>query len=80
MLFLTHDFVDRLCNDISSYPVPNPEEALNTFQTGKTISILEIYLGKQSERCEEIDDVIVCDSSCFKRLIAEMKMFFLIIF
>jgi len=28
---LTHDFVDRLCNDKSCYPVPNPEVALSTF-------------------------------------------------
>ena len=60
---LTHDFVDRLCNDISSYPVPNPEEALNTFQKWQNyINFRKYYLGKQSERCEEIDDVIVCDS------------------
>lgn len=60
---LTHDFVDRLCNDISSYPVPNPEEALNTFQNWQNyINFRKYYLGKQSERCEEIDDVIVCDS------------------
>lgn len=60
---LTYDFVDRLCNDISSYPVPNPEEALNTFQNWQNyINFRKYFLGKQSERCEEIDDVIVCDS------------------
>lgn len=49
---LTHDFVDRLCNDISSYPVPNPEEALNTFQKWQNyINFRKYYLGKQSERC-----------------------------
>ena len=53
---------DRLCNDISSYPVPNPEEA-KTFQNWQNyINFRKYYLGKQSERCEEIDDVMVCDS------------------
>ena len=60
---LTHDFVDRLCNDKSCYPVPNPEVALSTFTVWQDyIDFRKYYLGKQSERCEEIDDVIVCDS------------------
>ena len=29
---LTHDFVDRLCNDKSLYPVPNPEMTISTLK------------------------------------------------
>lgn len=60
---LTHDFVDRLCNDKNMYPVPNPEVAISTFNKWKGyINFRKYYLGKLSERCEKIDDVIVCDS------------------
>lgn len=60
---LTHDFVDRLCNDKSLYPVPNPEVAISTFEKWqKYINFRKYYLGKLSERCEEINNVSVCDS------------------
>ena len=60
---LSHDFVDRLCNDKSLYPVPNPEVALATFdEWQRYINFRKYYLGKLSERCEEIDDVEVCDA------------------
>lgn len=60
---LTHDFVDRLCNDRYCYPVPNPTEAIHTFdEWQKYIKFRKYYLGKQSERCEEINNVVVCNS------------------
>lgn len=60
---LTHDFVDRLCNDRNCYPVPNPTEAIHTFdEWQKYIKFRKYYLGKQSERCEEINNVVVCNS------------------
>lgn len=60
---LTYDFVDRLCNDNRLYPVPNPETAILQFNKWQEyIDFRKYYLGKLSERCEEIDDVYVCDS------------------
>ncbi len=60
---LTRDFVDKLCNDKLCYPVPNPKEAIAIFEKWKKyIDFRKYYLGKLSERCEEIDDVVACDS------------------
>lgn len=58
---LTHDFVKALCEE--NYPVTNIKEALSTFKNWKKyINFRKYYLGKQSERCEKIDDIVVCDS------------------
>lgn len=58
---LTNDFIKKLCTEC--YPVPRPEQAIRTLEEwGKYISFRKYYLAKQSERCEEIDDVAVCDA------------------
>lgn len=58
---LTNDFVASLSNDL--YPVPHPERAIQTFsEWQKYINFRKYYLGKQSERCEEITDIAVCNS------------------
>ena len=58
---LTNDFVASLSNDL--YPVPHPERAIRTFsEWQKYINFRKYYLGKQSERCEEITDIAVCNS------------------
>lgn len=58
---LTDDFVKELCDE--NYPVTNIKEALSTFENWKKyINFRKYYLGKQSERCEKIDDIVVCDS------------------
>lgn len=58
---LTNDFVVSLSNDL--YPVPHPERAIQTFsEWQKYINFRKYYLGKQSERCEEITDIAVCNS------------------
>lgn len=60
---LTPNFVDELCNTGECYPVPNPNEALKTFSEWQQyIYFRKYYLGKLSERCEKIDNVMVCDS------------------
>lgn len=58
---LTNDFVASLTNDL--YPVPHPEKAMRVFsEWQKYINFRKYYLGKQSERCEEITDIAVCNS------------------
>ena len=58
---LTNDFVASLSNDL--YPVPHPEKAMKVFIDWlKYIQFRKYYLGKQSERCEEITDIAVCNS------------------
>ncbi len=58
---LTNDFITSLAYEL--YPVPHPERAINTFsEWQKYIDFRKYYLGKQSERCEEIDDIAVCNS------------------
>ena len=58
---LTNDFVISLCNDC--YPVPHPERAMMVFNEWKRyIEFRKYYLGKLSERCEEVSDVRVCNA------------------
>ena len=58
---LTNDFVNSLANEL--YPVPNPTVAINTFSQWRNyIEFRKYYLGKQSERCEEIANFAVCNS------------------
>ena len=58
---LTNDFVNEITTEL--YPVPNPAEAIGIFnQWLQYIDFRRYYLGKQSERCEEITDVHVCDA------------------
>ncbi len=58
---LTNDFVHSLANDL--YPVPHPILAIGTFKKWqKYIDFRKYYLGKQSERCEEVANVTVCNS------------------
>lgn len=58
---LTNNFVDELCYAL--YPVPNPSEALKTFDDWKRyIDFRKYYLNKQSEKCEGISAVEVCNS------------------
>ena len=58
---LTNDFINELCT--KCYPVPRPKQAIRTLEEwGKYISFRKYYLAKQSERCEEIDGVTVCDA------------------
>lgn len=63
---LTNDFVDKLCKGL--YPVPNPEETRKTFDDWqKYIKFRKYYLDKQSEKCEQISSVDVCDSYMISR-------------
>lgn len=63
---LTNDFVDELCNEL--YPVPNPREALKTFDAWqKYIEFRKYYLNKQSEKCKSISAVEICDSYMISR-------------
>ncbi len=63
---LTNDFVDELCNEL--YPIPNPSEALKTFdEWQRYIDFRKYYLNKQSERCETISAVEVSDSYMISR-------------
>ena len=58
---LTNDFVNEIATQL--YPVPNPTEAIRTFDKWQRyVDFRRYYLGKQSERCEEITDVTVCDA------------------
>ena len=58
---LTNDFINRLCKEC--YPVPHPKRAIWTLEEWKKyIAFRKYYLAKQSERCEEIDGVAVCDA------------------
>ena len=58
---LTNDFVNEIATKL--FPVPNPDEAIGIFnQWQKYIDFRRYYLGKQSERCEKITDVHVCDA------------------
>lgn len=58
---LTNDFVNEIATQL--YPVPNPTEAIRTFaKWQRYVDFRRYYLGKQSERCEEITDVTVCDA------------------
>ena len=63
---LTNDFINELCT--KCYPVPRPKQAIRTLEEwGKYISFRKYYLAKQSERCEEIDGVTVCDAYIFTK-------------
>ena len=58
---LTNDFVLSLCNEC--YPVPHPEKAIRVFNDWKRyVEFRKYYLGKLSERCEEISSVRVCNA------------------
>ena len=58
---LTNDFINRLCKEC--YPVPHPGQAIRALEEWKKyLSFRKYYLAKQSERCEEIDGVAVCDA------------------
>lgn len=58
---LTNDFIVELCDNC--YPVPHPEKAIRIFSEWlKYIDFRRYYLGKQSERCEEITSVAVCNA------------------
>ena len=58
---LTNDFVNALCTEL--YPVPNPQKALAVFDEWQSyIKFRRYYLGKQSERCEQAENVTVCNS------------------
>lgn len=58
---LTNDFVNEIATKL--FPVPNPAAAIGIFnQWLRYIDFRRYYLGKQSERCEEITDVHVCDA------------------
>lgn len=58
---LTNDFVKEIATEL--FPVQNPVEVQNFFeQWQQYIDFRRYYLGKQSERCEEITDVYVCDA------------------
>ena len=58
---LTNDFVNEIATQL--YPVPNPTKAIRTFDKWQRyVNFRRYYLGKQSERCEEITDVSVCDA------------------
>ena len=58
---LTNDFVNEIATKL--FPVPNPDETIGIFkQWLRYIDFRRYYLGKQSERCEEITDVHVCDA------------------
>lgn len=55
---LTHDFIDRLCEEV--YPVSDPVSVRKTIDRWKGyIEFRKYYLGVQSEKCEEITDVSV---------------------
>lgn len=58
---LTNDFINRLCKEC--YSVPHPKRAIWMLEEWKNyIAFRKYYLAKQSERCEEIDGVAVCDA------------------
>lgn len=58
---LTNDFIVELCDNC--YPVPHHEKAIRIFSEWlKYIDFRRYYLGKQSERCEEITSVAVCNA------------------
>lgn len=58
---LTNNFVNSLANDL--YPVPNPAEVIQTLDKWRHyIDFRKYYLGKQSERCEEVANITVCNS------------------
>lgn len=63
---LTNDFVNNLCN--GCYPVPDFQESVKTLEKWrKYIEFRKYYLGNQSERCEEIDEVTVCNAYMIAR-------------
>ena len=63
---LTHDFIDQLCIEV--YPIPHPENALQTIEKWKQyLSFRKYYLGVQSEKCEKITDVSVKSSYVVNR-------------
>ncbi len=58
---LTNDFINSLCTEL--YPVPVPQKALDTFDKWQSyLKFRRYYLGKQSERCVPINNVVVCNS------------------
>ena len=69
---LTNDFMDELCNEL--YPVPNPQDALKTFDAWKKyIEFRKYYLNKQSEKCRAISAVAVCDAYMISREVYRRK-------
>ncbi len=58
---LTNDFILDLCEYV--FPVPNKSETIAVLDEWKEyLQFRKYYLGKQSERCETIDGIEVCDS------------------
>lgn len=58
---LTRDFITDLCEEV--FPVPQKEKAIKTLQEWEHyIQFRKYYLGKQSERCEFINNVEICNS------------------
>lgn len=69
---MTNDFMDELCNEL--YPVPNPQDALKTFDAWKKyIEFRKYYLNKQSEKCRAISAVAVCDAYMISREVYRRK-------
>ncbi|MGN1061875.1 MAG: AAA domain-containing protein, partial [Candidatus Scatosoma sp.] len=63
---LTNDVVNEIATCL--YPVQKPYEVIQRFEKWrKYIDFRRYYLGKQSERCEAITDVSVCDAYMITR-------------
>ena len=63
---LTNDVVNEIATCL--YPVQKPYEVIQTFEKWRRyIGFRRYYLGKQSERCEAITDVSVCDAYMITR-------------
>ena len=63
---LTNDVVNEVATRL--YPVQKPYEVIQTFEKWrKYIDFRRYYLGKQSERCEAITGVSVCDAYMITR-------------
>lgn len=63
---LTHDFVNQLCGEL--YPIPHPEQAIKMLEDWREyVQFRRYYLKKQSEHCEETDEVAVCNSFMMTR-------------
>ena len=63
---LTYDFLNELCNEL--YPIPNPERAIKILEDWKEyVNFRRYYLKKQSEHCEEVNEVAVCDAYMMTR-------------
>ena len=63
---LTNDVVNEIATCL--YPVQKPHEVIQTFEKWRRyLDFRRYYLGKQSERCEAITDVSVCDAYMITR-------------